>query len=325
MKLAKYFVVVLGGAILLTTLAGLYVRFAKPDIGPAPQLKIERTAKRIERGRYLANHVAVCMDCHSKRDWSRFSGPVTSGTLGGGGEKFGKEAGFPGTIYSTNLTPYQLSSWTDGEIYRAVTGGVGKDGRALFPVMGYHRFGKMDKEDIFSIIAYIRTLPIVKTQIPQTELNFPVNLLNRLSPVQASHQSIPSPNDTIKYGAYLVNAAGCVDCHSKQEKGKLIAGTEFAGGMEFVQSNGIIRAPNITMDSKTGIGDWSEELFVSRFKSYADSSYRIHKLTEKDLNSPMPWSMYGGMRTSDIKAIYHYLGSLSPKTSLIKVRNFEIL
>ncbi len=322
MKFAKYFVVFVGGTIFLTTLAGAYVRFAKPDIGPAPELKIERTVKRIERGRYLANHVAVCMDCHSKRDWSRFSGPVASGTLGGGGEKFGKEAGFPGTIYSTNLTPYQLESWTDGEIYRAVTGGVGKDGRALFPVMGYHRFGQMDKEDIYSIIAYIRGLPAIKTQIPQTELDFPVNLLNRLSPVQASHQPLPSPKDSVKYGAYLVNAAGCVDCHSKQEKGKLVAGTEFAGGMEFVQPNGIIRAPNITMDPKTGIGNWNQELFVSRFKSYADSSYRLHKLTEKDLNSPMPWSMYAGMSTSDIKAIYRYLGSLSPKTSSIKVRSF---
>ncbi|MGE8426741.1 MAG: c-type cytochrome [Sphingobacterium sp.] len=322
MKIIKYLVIILGGAFLLLILAATYVRFSKPDIGPAPVLKIERTAARIERGKYLANHVAVCMDCHSKRDWSTFSGPVIPGTLGGGGEKFGKEAGFPGTIYSTNLTPYQLSSWTDGEIYRAVTGGVGKAGRALFPVMGYHRFGQMDKEDIYSIIAYLRTLPVIKNEVPEGELDFPVNLLNRLSPALATHQSLPSPADTIKYGAYLVNTAGCVDCHSKQDKGKIVPGTEFAGGMEFKQANGIVRAPNITMDPNTGIGNWTEELFVNRFKIYADSSYTMHKLTKDELNSPMPWKMYAGMNRQDLKAIYRYLKSLEPKVSPIQVRSY---
>jgi len=322
MKIVKYLVIILGGTFLLLILAATYVRFSKPDIGPAPALNIERTAARIERGKYLANHVAVCMDCHSKRDWSSFSGPVIPGTLGGGGEKFGKEAGFPGTIYSTNLTPYQLSSWTDGEIYRAVTGGVGQDGRALFPVMGYHRFGQMDKEDIYSIIAYVRTLPAVENEVPLAELDFPVNLLNRLSPVLAAHQSLPSPTDTIKYGAYLVNAAGCVDCHSKQEKGQIVPGTEFSGGMEFKQPNGIVRAPNITMDPGTGIGSWTEELFVNRFKIYADSSYTLHKLTQDELNSPMPWKMYAGMSSGDVKAIYRYLKNLKPKVSPIQVRSY---
>lgn len=323
MKFVKYVVVVLVGTLFVAVLSGIYIRFSKPDIGPAPQLKIERTGARIERGKYLANHVTVCMDCHSKRDWSVFSGPVVTGTLGGGGEKFGKEAGFPGTVYSTNLTPYQLSSWTDGEVYRAVTGGVGKDGRALFPVMGYHRFGQMDKEDIYSIIAYLRTLPMIKNEIPEGHLDFPVSLLNRLSPMQASHQTIPSEKDSVKYGAYLVNAAGCVDCHSKQDRGKLVPGTEFAGGMEFKQPNGIVRAPNITMDPKTGIGNWSEQLFVSRFKSYADTSYKPHRLTRKELNSPMPWIMYAGMSTSDIKAIFRYLESLKPKVSPIQVRSYR--
>ncbi|WP_159729914.1 c-type cytochrome [Sphingobacterium sp. 18053] len=322
MKIVKYLVIILGVVLLFVVLAGTYVRFTKPDIGPAPVLRIEQTATRIERGKYLSNHVAVCMDCHSKRDWSSFSGPIVPGTLGGGGEKFGKEAGFPGTIYSTNLTPYQLSSWTDGEIYRAVTSGVGKDGRALFPVMGYHRFGQMDKEDIYSIIAYIRTLPVVKTEVPPGELDFPINLLNRLSPVLAAHQPLPSPRDTVKYGAYLINAAGCVDCHSKQDKGKIVPGTEFAGGMEFKQPNGVVRAPNITMDPNTGIGNWTEELFVSRFKIYADSNYRLHQLLQDELNSPMPWKMYAGMSPEDVKAIYRYLKSLPPKVSPIQVRSY---
>ena len=69
-----------------------YIKLALPNVGPAPDLTVERTPERVARGEYLANHVAVCIDCHSKRDWSRFSGPPAEGTfgMGGGGEK-GKE------------------------------------------------------------------------------------------------------------------------------------------------------------------------------------------------------------------------------------------
>ena len=37
-------------------------------------------AKAVENGRYLANHVAACIHCHSKRDFNQFSGPVVPGT-----------------------------------------------------------------------------------------------------------------------------------------------------------------------------------------------------------------------------------------------------
>ena len=65
----------------------IYIKLALPNVGPAPDLKVEMTAERIARGEYLANHVAVCIDCHSKRDWTRFSGPPTQGTFGMGGDR----------------------------------------------------------------------------------------------------------------------------------------------------------------------------------------------------------------------------------------------
>ena len=49
---------------------------------------MEVTKERIERGKYLANKVMVCVDCHSKRDWSKYSGPIVPGTEGMGGEVF---------------------------------------------------------------------------------------------------------------------------------------------------------------------------------------------------------------------------------------------
>lgn len=65
-----------------------YVKFGLPNVGRAPNLKINNSALLVERGKYLANHVALCIDCHSKRDWSKLAGPLIPQTLGAGGEVF---------------------------------------------------------------------------------------------------------------------------------------------------------------------------------------------------------------------------------------------
>lgn len=157
MKKTKVLALVFGLVALVVLSSGLYVNVALPNVGPAPKVNIEMTKARISRGEYLANHVAACMDCHSSRNWEEYAGPMMSETLGSGGERFDEQMGFPGKIYASNITPYALGYWTDGEILKAITTGESKDGRALFPVMAYPRFGKMDQEDLYSIIAYIRS------------------------------------------------------------------------------------------------------------------------------------------------------------------------
>jgi len=311
MKALKITGKILAGLLVLVAAAMIYVKAAMPNTGAALDIKIERTAARVERGKYLANHVTVCMDCHSTRDWSRYAGPL-SGGLGAGGEAFTQEMGFPGKFYAPNITPYTLAGWTDGEIFRAVTTGVNKDGKALFPVMGYHRFGQLDKEDIYAVIAYIRELPAVKKDVPESEPDFPVNFIINTMPKEASLTSLPSETDQVAYGKYLITATGCVDCHSKTEKGSVVPGTEFGGGMEFSSPNGVMRSPNITMHKQTGIGNWTKEAFVARFKAYADSSYVSPKVAPGDLNTPMPWTMYAGMNQQDIEAIYAYLNTVEP-------------
>lgn len=311
MKALKLIGKILAGLVVIIALGIIYVKAALPNTGPAPDIKIDRTAVRIERGKYLANHVTVCMDCHSTRDWSQYAGPLT-GALGGGGEEFNQEMGFPGKFYAPNITPYTLANWTDGEIFRAVTTGVNKSGKPLFPVMAYHRFGQLDKEDIYSLIAYIRELPPVKKDIPKSEPDFPVNILINTMPQKASFSSLPSEADQIAYGKYLITATGCVDCHSKTEKGSVIPGTEFGGGMEFAGPKGIIRSPNITMHKETGIGNWTKEAFISRFKAFADSSYISPQLLPDEINTPMPWKMYAGMKEKDLAAIYAYLSTVKP-------------
>jgi hypothetical protein len=49
-----------------------------------------QSADHVKRGEYLANHVSLCVDCHSQRDYSKWSGPLVPGTLGEGGEAFMK-------------------------------------------------------------------------------------------------------------------------------------------------------------------------------------------------------------------------------------------
>src|SRR5215831_1311168 len=94
------------GVILLTVVAiAAYVKIALPNVGPAPEIKVAKTPAQIQRGEYLANHVLVCMDCHSTRNWGEFGAPPVPGTLGKGGEIFDKTMGFPGTYYSANITP----------------------------------------------------------------------------------------------------------------------------------------------------------------------------------------------------------------------------
>ncbi len=312
-KVLKYIAVIGSCIIALAVFAATYIKVGLPSINVPDGIDVLVTKARVDRGRYLANHVAVCMDCHSSRDWGQFSGPPLKGSkLGGGGQRFGREAGFPGNFYAPNITPYELSDWSDGEIFRAITAGVNRDGRALFPVMPYHNYGQLDKEDILDIIAYLRSLDPVKNKVPVSKADFPINFIINTMPREPVASPRPSKAERLQYGKYLVNMAGCVDCHSNREKGEIIPGSEFGGGMEFRQPAGIVRAPNITSDEETGIGSWSQEMFIRKFRQYGDSTYVPVALSKSDLNTPMPWTMYAGMDEKDLDAIYTYLVSLKP-------------
>lgn len=318
-KALKILGIILSLLIVIIFCGVTYVKTALPDTGEPEDITIELTPERVERGEYLANHVTVCIDCHSTRDWTKFAGPLTGENLGAGGEIFDPNMGFPGTIYARNITPFNLKNWTDGEIFRAVTTGVSKDGSPLFPLMPYHSYGKMDREDVYSIIAYLRTLKPVDKSYPAPALDFPVNVLINTMPAAAQFTTIPDTTNMLEYGKYLVNAASCVDCHSQKDKGANVPGTEYGGGMEFKTPAGTVRSANITWDKETGLGSWTKEAFVQRFKAYADTNYHSPALSPKDFNTPMPWVMYGGMKTRDLEAVYTYLSSIKPlKHAVVK-------
>jgi cytochrome c553 len=297
----------------------IYVKTALPDVGEAPDLQIEYTEERIEHGRYLANAVTVCMDCHSTRDWSRFSGPLTPGTEGKGGERFSHAEGFPGVFYSRNITPAGISRYTDGELFRLITTGVTKEGRAIFPVMPYPYYAQMDAEDIYSIIAYVRSLEPVHNEVLESRADFPVSLILNTMPKKAPLMKRPDKSDELLYGAYITNAAACKECHTPENKGQIIPELAFSGGRSFVFPDGsVVRSANITPDETTGIGKWTKQAFIRRFKQHVDSSYVVPVVNQGDFNTIMPWTMYANMTEEDLGAIYTYLQSLQPKTNNVE-------
>ncbi|MBZ0206444.1 MAG: cytochrome c [Flavobacteriales bacterium] len=316
MKIVGVLLVVL----VLVIVGGItYITQALPKIAVPEDLHVELTPERVARGEYLANHVAVCMDCHSTRDWNKLSAPVEPGTLGKGGEVFDQSMGFPGRFVSKNITPFNLKNWSDGEVYRAITSGISKDGHVFFPVMPYPYYNKLATEDVYSIIAYLRTLPSIESHLEASEAEFPMSVILHTIPEEPHPMSLPMPTDP-DYGAYLVNAAGCKECHTKMENGKAV-GEPFAGGFEFQFPNGAtVRSSNITPDSTSGIGSWDRETFIQTFKQFTDSSYVPPTVDWKaqDYQTVMPWIMYGGMSEQDLGAIYDHLHTLEPVVNKVE-------
>jgi hypothetical protein len=168
----------------------------------------------------------------------------------------------------------------------------------------------MDKEDILAVIAYIRSLQPIDQIQPASEADFPFSLIMRTIPKKAEFSTKPPASDVIAYGKYLVNAAACNDCHTKFENGEF-TGEYLAGGREFTMPGGkILTSSNLT-PHPTGLGNWSKEQFVERFKQYKDRS-KLKKVQAGEPQTIMPWSMYADITTEDLEAIYSYLQTLKP-------------
>lgn len=288
--------------------AWLNVGFPKiPDVAP---FELDTSPAAIARGRYLAEHVAACTDCHSDRDWTVYAAPTVEGPRGGGGYAF--DGGF-GRLVSPNITPGAVKDWSDIELYRAITSGVNKSGDPLFPIMPWPRYARASKADILAIMAYVRTLQPIDGNPRVQAINFPLSLIMRTFPIPASHQPRPDPSDTIAYGEYLTNLAACEDCHTPQERGVPIEGMRLAGGFALpVPGRGVSVSSNITPHEATGIGKWTRAQFIERFKAYAGPDAPRRKLKDGEVGSIMPWFTYSGMTEADLGAIYDYLRTVRP-------------
>jgi mono/diheme cytochrome c family protein len=284
--------------------------------------KEDSLKKVIARGEYLTLHVAVCMHCHSMRDFSKFSGPDVPGTIGGGGAKFDNTIfdAIPGSMYSKNITPDTatgIGSWTDEELIRAITQGISKKGDTLFPLMPYAHYNHMAKDDLMSIIAYLRTITTIKNEIPARQLMIPISMAY---PAPALQKSIdcnvrPPESDTVKYGGYLASMAGCTDCHTPYVKGQPDFIREFAGGNTFTIAGFKVNSANITSDSATGIRAWDLQDFLNKFTVCREE--KGYNYNPGEMNTVMPLVDYAGMTDNDLKAIYAYMRTVKPVTNLV--------
>lgn len=103
--------------------------------------------------------------------------------------------------------------------------------------------------------------------------------------------------DEISRGRYLTDAADCAACHTAH------GGRPFAGGRAFALPFGTLYTPNITPDTRTGIGAWSD----------ADFLRAMHKGISKDgsrLYPAFPYASYALMTEADVHAIRRYLATV---------------
>jgi len=202
------------------------------------------------RGRYLTE-AADCEACHTAKDGKPFAGGLAF------------ETPF-GTMYSPNITPDKqtgIGAWSDAEFLRAMHEGIGRDGKRLYPAFPYAAYTYLTDEDALAIKTYLLTLAPVSNAALQNKLRFPFNQrwlmtfwAGLFNPNQR-FRPVADQSPEWNRGAYLSEAlAHCGDCHTPRnllealDNKNKFAGTVVDGW----------RAYNITGDSASGVGAWSE-------------------------------------------------------------------
>jgi len=304
--------------IAITIAGGLYLYYfvILPRDLPVPDLKIELTSGRVARGDYLANAVFGCIYCHSERDWSLFGAPPKPGTLGKGGEVFDERVGISGRLISPNITPYHLGDWSDGEIYRAIVSGLHKDGYAFFPIMPYDVYLRLKTEDVYSIIAYLRTLEPIESNHTGRWLSWIMQFIANTRALPAEPWDV-DPDDPVAHGEYIALIAGCQYCHTPaNERMQSYDGMDFGGGLGMWTNGELVYSANISADTETGIGDWTVDDFIGRFREF--EGVRI-PITETGYQTQHAWTEYAKLSDSDLADIYAYIMAQPPVRNEVTV------
>jgi mono/diheme cytochrome c family protein len=258
------------------------------------------------RGKYLAENVSGCMECHTPHDWAARKSPLTPGMIGAG--ELVPLEGMHGRIVAPNITPDPetgAGNWTDDQLARAIREGIGHDGRALFPTMPYLRYRKLSDDDLEAIIVYLRSLPPVRKSLPKTRINFLVSDVVGRMPARVT-APVPRPDVSTpeQRGAYLVEIAACADCHTPMDSlGHRLKKLEFGGGFVLTGPFGSVASANLTPDP-SGIPYYDEQMFIG--------AIRNGLIGARKLNPVMPWTSYSGMTDEDLVSMSAYLRHLPP-------------
>lgn len=111
----------------------------------------------------------------------------------------------------------------------------------------------------------------------------------------------------LERGRYLVQIAGCSDCHTPGHFLGQPDAARFLGGSDVgfeIPGVGIVYGPNLTPD-KSGLGDWSADEIVAAIRTGATPDGR-------GLVPVMPWPNLAALSDEDAFAIAAYLQSLDP-------------
>ncbi len=256
---------------------------------------------QVERGRYLAV-LSDCASCH---------------TVPGSNQPFagGRAIETPfGSIVAPNITPdleTGIGSWSDEAFDAAIRRGLRRNGSRLYPAMPYTAYTKMSRDDVLAIRAYLNTVTPIRNAVVANTLPFPFSIRASMRVWNALYfnngEYKPDMQKSAEWnrGAFLVDGPGhCGACHTPKT---LLGGDRtdqyLRGG--FLQG---WSAPDLTNDTRVGVGAWSAEDLVAYLKS---GHNRVSAATG-------PMAEVVSLSTEhttdpDLKAIATYLKSVSAR------------
>lgn len=296
------------------------------NIRPTTDEKVQLTPERIERGRYVAEHVASCGACHTTRDTGVLEDAENPDKAEGGGNWM-RDDGMGIAIWIPNITndpETGIGKWSDDELIRAIRDGIAPDKHVLLPLMPYSAYKHMSDEDVRAVVAYLRSLPPQKTLHPRPDNKVPffINWLTAwgtFSSDPAVNVAEPDPSNRVEHGEYLVRMGHCDECHSmgsfgprKPDDALYMAGSSTSFN---TPGYGKVWARNLTPDQETGVGRYSDEQLVSAILGG-------HRLDGKKWAPPMGLfaAHTAGLQLSDAEAIVAYLRSLKPAKNQVHER-----
>ncbi len=175
----------------------------KPEVPVTGPVTAPPKGVTAEYGRYLANHQALCADCHTPRNLSDGSFYFDS-LFAGSSISFGDAGQASFEAFAPNLTPDRetgIGGWTEEQFLLAVQVGMTPDKRVLSPEMPYHAYVKWDEDNLRAVFLYLKGIPAIKRKVPQ--------------PMFAQEL-------TTKHGVErgeMIFRANCEVCHGKKGKG----------------------------------------------------------------------------------------------------------
>lgn len=185
-----------------------------------------------------------------------------------------------GSFHAPNISPdaiHGIGNWSLADFANAMQRGVDPDGRHLYPAFPYSSYQRMTKGDVADLFAYLKTLPPVAADAPETALSFPFNIrrgiglwklafMGDAGPVVALPTTAPA---AARAGQYLVEGPGhCGECHTARGLrglGALDRARWLAGAASL---DGPGKVPNIT-PGEGGIGGWS----ASEIAEYLETGF----------------------------------------------------